>query len=341
MAFHRALTLLSVAGLVMAACAAPAATTAPTASPTLGPTASPTTAPTATPTLPPTPSPTASPDACAPETLTLKTPGRLTLSTDLPAFPPWFGGDAHQQLPNEPVGGSPWSESEFSAEPYSGLGFEGAMAYAVAMAMGFSADKVDWIANPVFAQAFAPGVKPFDFHMAQISITEERAQAVTFSDPYLDSNQSLLALSANDISQATSIADLKPYRFGAASNTTSFDFLEGTIAPTAEPQVFDDNVGALAALKGDIVDGIIVDLATAIYMRDAEVDDFNTDEPEGKVVGQFGPPATPDEVGFVLELDNPLVTCVNQALATIKANGTQQAILDEWINTGEDIPFLQ
>jgi polar amino acid transport system substrate-binding protein len=335
MAFHRALTLLSVAGLVMAACAAPAAS--PTASPTIAPTATPTIAPTTA----PTPSPSPSPNACAPENLTLKNPGRLTLSTDLPAFPPWFGGDAHQQLPNEPEGGSPWSESEFSAEPYSGLGFEGAMAYAIASEMGFSADKVDWIANPVFAQAFAPGVKPFDFHMAQISITEERAQAVTFSDPYLDSNQSLLAFAANDISQATSIADLKDFRLGAASNTTSFDFLEGTIAPTTELQVFDDNTGALAAIKGDKVDGIIVDLATAIYMRGAELDDFSTDAPEGKVVGQFGPPATPDEVGFVLELGNPLVNCLNQALATIKANGTQQAILDEWINTGEDIPVLR
>jgi polar amino acid transport system substrate-binding protein len=152
MAFHRALTLLSVAGLVMAACAAPAAS--PTASPTIAPTATPTIAPTTA----PTPSPSPSPNACAPENLTLKNPGRLTLSTDLPAFPPWFGGDAHQQLPNEPEGGSPWSESEFSAEPYSGLGFEGAMAYAIASEMGFSADKVDWIANPVFAQAFAPGV---------------------------------------------------------------------------------------------------------------------------------------------------------------------------------------
>jgi ABC-type amino acid transport substrate-binding protein len=76
-------------------------------------------------------------------------------------------------------------------------------------------------------------------------------------------------------------------------------------------------------------------------MRDAQIDDFNTPEPEGKIVGQFGPPAAPDEVGFVFELNNPLVDCVNSAIAQLKSDGTHQAILDAWINTGEEIPFLQ
>jgi polar amino acid transport system substrate-binding protein len=279
-------------------------------------------------------------DACAGE-LSLKNPGRLTLSTDIPAFPPWWGGDAATQYDNEPEGGSPWSESEFSAEPYSMEGFEGAVAYAIAEAMGFGADEVDWLANPVFAQAFAPGEKPFDFHMAQISITPERAQSVTFTDPYFDSNQALLALTTNAITSATSIADLQGYRLGAAVNTTSLDLIENVIQPTVEASVFDDNDDALAGLQGDTVDAIVVDLSSAFYMRDAQLEDFDTEEPEGTIVGQFGPPAEPDHVGAVLELENPLVDCVNQAIAQIKADGTHEAILDEWINTGQDVPFLE
>ena len=332
MSLRRVLTTLAVASLTLMACTPTAATPSPTTAPTATPAATPTTAP----------SPTSSPSAaelCA--TATYKNPGRLTLSTDNPAFPPWFGGDAKTQYPNEPTAGSPWSESDFSAEPYSGEGFEGATAYAVANAMGFTADKVDWLANADFAKAFAPGPKDFDFHMAQIAITADRAKAVTFSDPYLDSNQSLLILANNKLARAASIADLKDAKLGAAANTTAFDFLETGIAPTQEPLNFPDNTAALTALKGKIVDGIIVDLATAIYMRDAELEDFDTPDPEGKVVGQFGPPATPDEVGFVLELNNPLVTCVNAALAEIKGNRVHQHILDQWINTGQEIPFLQ
>ena len=325
------------------ATAAPATPTA--AAPTeAAPTATaeaPTEAPVTEPPVTAEPTATAVADACAPESLNLKNPGRLTLSTDIPAFPPWMGGDAAEQYPNEPEGGSPWSESDFSAEPYSGKGFEGATAYAVAEAMGFGPELVDWIANPVFEQAFAPGEKAFDFHMAQIAITDQRAEAVTFSDPYFESNQSVLALTTNEITGATSIEDLKAFRLGAAANTTSFDFLENSIAPSTEPLVFADNAAVLAALQGDTVDGIIVDLATAFFMRDAELEDFDTPDPEGTIVGQFGPPAEPDHVGFVLELGNPLVDCVNQAIAAIQDDGTADAILDEWINTGEEVPFLE
>jgi polar amino acid transport system substrate-binding protein len=339
----RSIRFLSVVfvAILIAACAAPAAS--PTLAPTIAPTAAATatTAPTTAPTLAPTEAPTATPspspvaDQCVDPHLL--NPGRLTLSTDIPAYPPWWGGDAKTQYPNEPKGGSPWSKTSFSGEPYSMMGFEGATAYAIAAAMGFTPDKVDWVANPVFEQAFAPGPKPFDFHMAQISIRPERAQAVTFSDPYFDSNQSVLGLSANDISKATTIADLKAFKFGAAANTTSLQLIQQVIQPTTQPQVYNDNDGALQALKNGQVDGIVVDLSTAFYMRDAELGG----DPAGTIVGQFGPPvAVSDEVGAVLELGNPLVSCVDQALAQIKADGTLQGILDQWINTGENVPFF-
>lgn len=331
---RRVLTLLPGALLLAACSAVPGAT--PTAAP-----ATPTAAP-ATPTAAPA-TPTAVADACA-GTLPLRNPGRLTLSTDIPAFPPWWGGDAAEQYDNEPEGGSPWSESDFSAEPYSMEGFEGATAYAIAEAMGFSPDEVDWIANPVFEQAFAPGEKPFDLHMAQVSIRPERAEAVDFSEPYFDSNQSLLALSGSQITGASSIEDLKDYLLGAAANTTSFQLIDEVIQPNVEPRVFPDNATALTALSAggeDSIKGLIVDLGTAFYMRDAELEDFDTPEPEGKIVGQFGPSVQIDQVGAVLEKGSGLLACVNQAIAEITADGTLDAILDEWINSGQEIPFLE
>jgi polar amino acid transport system substrate-binding protein len=264
----------------------------------------------------------------------LKNAGRLTLSTDLPAYGPWFAGDAHEQYPNEPEGGSPWSDAEFSYDPYSGQGLESATAYAVAAAMGFSADQVDWIANPTFQLGFAPGEKPFDFHMAQIAVTERRARNVTFSDPYFESNQAILSLADNAITGATSIAALKDYRLGADANSTAASFLETTIAPNVEPSLFDDTKDTRQALEGGNVDGIVVDLLSAFFMRDVQLENAT-------IVGQFGPPAEPEHVAFVLELESPFVTCVNAAIAELKANGTHQAILDQWIVTGQDIPFLQ
>ena len=93
----------------------------------------------------------------------LKNPGRLTLSTDNPSFGPWWGGDPSVD---------PDSGWEFSYPP-SGEGLEGGVAYAIANALGFEDDQVDWIQNTEFSLAFAPGPKPFDFHMAQIFIDKE------------------------------------------------------------------------------------------------------------------------------------------------------------------------
>ena len=280
-------------------------------------------------------SPTA--DACAPESLATKKAGRLTLSTDIPAYPPWWGGDPATQYPNEPEGGSGWELSD----PYSIEGYEGATAYAVAAALGFEADKIDWIQNAVFEQAFAPGPKGFDFHLAQISIRPERAEAVDFSDPYFDANQSVLALTPNPITVVTTIAGLQAFRLGAAANTTSFELIEDVIQPTAEPQVFSDNAVALQALSNGQIDGLVVDLQTAIFMRDAELEDFDTPDPEAKVVGQFDVSAQVDQMGLVLEKDSPLTECVNGAIAQITADGTLDTIYEKWISTGQEIPFFQ
>jgi polar amino acid transport system substrate-binding protein len=323
-----------------------APTEAATATPTEAATASPTEAATATPTesTEPTVTPPASVPAspmavCGPiESLSTKTPGRLTLSTDNPAFPPWWGGDPATQYPNEPEGGDPWTLTGFGGDPYSGEGYEAATAYAIANAMGFAPDQVDWVENTVFAQAFAPGPKQFDFHMAQISIRPKRALNVDFTDPYFQANQAVLALASNDaIAGVQSINDLKAFKLAAAANTTSFDLIDTVIQPTVEPAVYPDNAAALTALKNGQVDGIVVDLSTAFYMRDAQLGG----DPEGKVIGQFSSDLQADPVGAVLEKDSPLTPCVNLALQTITDNGTIQAIYDQWIVTDQAVPFLQ
>lgn len=323
--------------------AATSAATTPTTEPSGTPGSTPTDEPSATPTTEPSPvEPTASPEpavseACTAPNLTLKNPGRLTLSTDNPAFPPWWGGDPETQYPNEPAEGSGWETSD----PYSMEGYESATAYAVAEALGFPPEQVDWIPNQVFEQAFAPGPKPFDFHMAQISITEQRAQAVDFSDSYFDANQSIIALSSNPITDVTTIEGLRDFRLGAGVATTSFALVENVIQPRVDPSVFNDNRDARQALKNENIDGLVVDLQTAFFMRDAQLEDFDTPEPEATVVGQFDEAAQTDPVGMVMEKGSPFTACVNEALTVIKTDGTLDAIYDQWISTGEEIPFFE
>jgi polar amino acid transport system substrate-binding protein len=323
MAPRRVLGLTVTLVFVLAACQQ----AAPAASPTPSPAAEVPTPATAT----------ATPEACARDNLALKNPGRLTLSTDNPAFPPWWGGDPDEQYPNQPDDAAEWEVSN----PYSGEGLEGATAYAVAEHLGFARDEVDWLQNAVFEQAFAPGPKPFDWHMAQVSIRPERAEAVDFSDPYFDSNQSLLAMTENDITSETSITGLQEYRLGAAANTTSFELIENVIQPTVEPSVFPDNATALTALQNGQIDGLIVDLGSAFFMRDAQLEDWDTPDPEGTIVGVFSESEQVDQIGMVMEQDSPLTECVNQALAELREDGTLDEIYDEWIQTGQEIPFFE
>src|SRR5579862_493520 len=74
--------------------------------------------------------------------------GQLTVGTDNPAYPPWFGGT--------PGKGSPWKVSD----PTSGKGYESAVAYAVAAQLGFRRADVKWTYVP-FDRSFAPGPQSF------------------------------------------------------------------------------------------------------------------------------------------------------------------------------------
>ena len=112
--------------------------------------------------------------------------------------------------------------------------------------------------------------------------------------------------------------------------TTSLDALESVIDPSQQPQVFNDSNDTVRALKSKQVDAIVVDLPTAIFLRDAEV-------PGSKVVAQFDAPGG-DDWGLVMAKGSPLTPCVNEALADLRSSGELKKITDQWI--GAEAPPL-
>ena len=118
---------------------------------------------------------------------------------DNPAYSPWFQGG------NE--GATVWT-GDYNNDPVKGQGYEGAVAYAVAAKLGFTADEVVWI-HTTFDNSYAPGAKSFDLYLAQVSIKPERAEAVDFSSGYYDAAQGVVTIEGSPIAGATSIADLK------------------------------------------------------------------------------------------------------------------------------------
>jgi polar amino acid transport system substrate-binding protein len=240
------------------------------------------------------------------------TDGTLTIATGEPAFEPWVVGDA----------------------PESGEGFEAAVAYAVAREMGFGEDQVTWV-RTTFDEAIQPGVKNFDFNLQQYSISPEREEAVSFSDPYYSSNQAIVALEGSPAEGATTVADLKDVKFGAQAGTTSLAFITDVIQPDTEPFVYDDNVGAKAALEANQIDAIVADLPTALFISAVEIEGSS-------VVGQFPGDAgeTTDDFGLLFEKDNPLVECADAAIATLRDSGELQEITDQWLVTEGVAPVI-
>ena len=319
-----ALAIIVGALLITQGLGSPSPTAAPTAAPTEEPT--PSEEPTAT------PEPTPTPNACAPENLATLTAGTLTIGTDNPAYPPYF---AIRDGGNTP----PWEDLGFTGDPTTGEGFESAVAYAVADELGFAGDQVTWVVVP-FANAIAPGPKPYDFVINQVSFSEERASAVDLSDGYYDLNQAVVALIDSPAAAATSVADLRAYTFGAQVGTTSYDAIENVIDPTTETQVFNDNAGAIQALQSKLVDAIVVDLPTADFITRVQVvdDDFN---PLAVIVGQLAPAGgTQEYFSLALGKDSPLTACLNEALGALRADGTLDTLASTWLPFQEDVPVL-
>jgi polar amino acid transport system substrate-binding protein len=246
--------------------------------------------------------------SCAKEDLALVTEGTLTIATGEPAYYPWIIDDA----------------------PETGNGFEGAVAYAVATQLGFDAADVTWV-RTTFDSAVTPGEKNFDFNLQQFSITEERKTAVDFSSPYYTAPQAIVSFKGSKIDGKTTLAELKGAKLGAGVGTTSLDAISTVFG--SEPQAFNDNAAAVAALKNGQIDGIVVDLPTAFYLSGVEVEG-------GIIVGQLPSAGDGDNFGLLLAKDSPITSCVSQAVDAIRASGELDEITAKWLSTEAGAPVL-
>ena len=265
---------------------------------------------------------TPSADVCAVDNLNLLTDGTLTVGTGNPAYPPWWEGGTTDANPD-------WKIND----PYLGQGFEGATIYAVAEQMGFTKDQVTFVQVP-FNKTYAPGPKDFDLVLEQISYSAKRAESVDFSDSYYDVNQALVSVKGSPIEGATSFADLKDAKLGAALGTTSYDYIVNNIQPNVDPNVYPDVNGAVQALKNGQIDGMVTDLPGAFYLTAVEV-------PNGVIVGQFPTVGEQEHFAMAFEKGNPLVPCVDQALAALKTDGTMAQIQQEWLSDKASAPVIQ
>lgn len=185
--------------------------------------------------------------------------------------------------------------------------------------------KVEWQLSSwdTMIQAVRDG--QFDVGMDGITITEERATKVDFSNPYMTSEQFMLVRADEErFASAKAFAANPELFFGAQAGTTNFyvaiyDVLDGD---EANPRVklFETFGASVQALKSGDVDSVLMDNTSAQGYIGANPGAF-------KVVGA---PLGTEQFGFIFTPDSDLVEPVNAALKSMKADGTLEKLNQKW-----------
>ncbi len=236
-------------------------------------------------------------------------PGMLTVGTSDPVYPPWMMNDS----------------------PESGEGFENALVYALAAEMGFAREQVQWV-RLTFDQIIAPGDKPFDFAINQVSVTPARAEVVGFSQVYYQSDKAVIALPGSPVIGATTFADLRAARWGAAIGTTDMAYLENVVG-VGDVAVYDDQVGVFQAMQAGQIDATVAAVPTALFATAVQI-------PEASIVAILPPDAHDEGHGLLFTQGNPLIPWVDAALSRLIAAGAVQDLVNTWLVADPTLPVI-
>ena len=162
--------------------------------------------------------------------------------------------------------------------------------------------------------------KKYDFIVSSLSITDERKNAVDFTDPYYSNKQQFVAKKGVDFK--TDIDSLKTKKLGTQRSTQAATWLEDNIG--GDISLYDTQENAYLDLSSGRVDGLLAD-KYAIY-------GWLKDDPAGKDYEFKGKPINEDDkVGIALRKgESDLRTKLNLALKEIKEDGTYKKINDKY-----------
>jgi ABC-type amino acid transport substrate-binding protein len=232
-----------------------------------------------------------------------KTPGVLTVGLDLPS-------------PGFQVG------SYSGTKVTNPKGMEVELSKDIAQKLGLKS--VDWFNVTNFSNIYSPAPKPYDFAVAEVTITPARAKNVSFSIPYYNANQGIL-IRKGLTPQPKSFADLAKLQLCAQIGTTGADFIKAKIRPTKPallPQLLTTMFQQLQGGRCDaaVFDGPILGGEKGTHPK-----------AYGPIIGQI---ETHEQYGIVFEKSQTaLRTAVNGALKSLIADGTVSKLAKKYLTT--------
>ncbi|MCM2319519.1 MAG: ABC transporter substrate-binding protein [Pseudomonas sp.] len=167
----------------------------------------------------------------------------------------------------------------------------------------------------------ALNAKKFDFIAASMSITDERKQAVDFTDPYYTNKLQFIAPKSVDFK--TDEVNLEGKVIGAQRATIAGTWLEDNLGDVVEVKLYDTQENAYLDLASGRVDGVLADkLVNWEWLKSDAGKDF---EFKGE------PVYDDDKIGIAVRKgDDALREKLNGALKAIVEDGTYQQINDKY-----------
>lgn len=158
----------------------------------------------------------------------------------------------------------------------------------------------------------------FDMVVSGVTITDERAQIVEFSDPYLAYSQAVVVRAGDtDIDAETLRTGI--YTIGAQIGTTN-ESQAIELAGEENVRSFSTFTLAFQALLNGDVDAVISDEPTAQEFVDRYAGQLEISDTE----------LTSEELGFAFPQGSELVEPINAGLQMIKDDGTLDALYEKW-----------
>ncbi|MBQ6491528.1 MAG: amino acid ABC transporter substrate-binding protein [Atopobiaceae bacterium] len=226
------------------------------------------------------------------------TEGTLTVASDL-AYPP---------LESVPEGKGPEEAEGFEVDVVTELGNR----------LGLEVVYLP----PVKFDTIVPMIKQggkADIGASSFTITDERKQEIDFTDPFMDSNQGVVAAAS---AGALSVEDLNVagFKIAVQSGTTGEDWVREN-CPDAECVPLDDAIQAMTGCQSGLYNAVVADLPVMRYLCNSSYTDL--------AVAMEIP--TGEQYGIVVSKDNPALTeALNQALADMEADGTMDDLEVKW-----------
>ncbi|MBJ2120099.1 transporter substrate-binding domain-containing protein [Arthrobacter sp. MSA 4-2] len=156
-----------------------------------------------------------------------------------------------------------------------------------------------------------------DVGASAMTITPEREENLTFSEPYYDSLQSLLVPADSDVK---TVDDLAGKSVGVQQGTTGETYTRENVPADTKVVAFPSDAEMYAAIQAGNVDALLQDLPVNIgHTEDGKftiAEEYKTDE-------QYG-------FAFAKEGSEELVSAVNEQLGELRDNGKYQEIYDTY-----------